>query len=110
MKMPFPHFACATAASLALALRAMALPPTTMVSHGIGAGGGMYCPVISPNSAQTMFLACDMSELFYTNSGGTSWSPVDFRQLQPSTLTEVQYTSDPQILYALDNTNSPPTG
>ncbi len=98
------------ALALAVSLAAKATPPATMASRGIGAGGGMYCPVISPHSAQTIFLGCDMSELFYTHDGAGSWQTVDFRQLQAATLTEVQYTSDPQIMYALDWTNTAPSG
>jgi len=102
------RFVSAAVVIIAQAIFAHALPPATMSARGIGAGGGMYCPVISPSSSQTVFVACDMSELFYTNSGGSSWSTVDFRQLQANQLTEVQYTNNPNILYALDNTYTAP--
>ena len=94
----------------AVSLHVLALPPVQLTSRGTGAGGGMYYPVISPHTAQTIFLGCDMGELFFTNDGAQSWSTVNFRQLQANTLTEVQYTSDPQVLFALDWTLAAPTG
>src|SRR5262249_39976305 len=43
-----------------------------------------------------------MSQLFHTTNGGASWQQVDFRQIQGGHETRVQYTEDPNILYALD--------
>jgi photosystem II stability/assembly factor-like uncharacterized protein len=46
-----------------------------------------------------------MGQLFHTTSSGSSWSEVDFRQIQSSHETRVQFTENPQILYSLDYTD-----
>lgn len=81
---------------------AFALDPASFRSRGIGAGGGMFAPAISPHDPNLMFLAVDMSQVFRTMDGGLTWAIVDFTQLQGKQLTEVQYTSTPGTLYAAD--------
>ncbi|MFO1485402.1 MAG: hypothetical protein U1F71_18720 [Verrucomicrobiaceae bacterium] len=80
----------------------LALDPASFTSRGIGAGGGMFSPSISPHDASTMFLAIDMSNVFRTLNAGSSWQIIDFTQLQGKQLTEVQFTSTPATLYAAD--------
>lgn len=79
-----------------------ALDPAAFRSRGIGAGGGMFSPCISPHDASVMFLAIDMSQVFRTTSGMQSWSIIGFDQLQGKQVTEVQFTSTPNTLYAAD--------
>ncbi|NUQ13325.1 MAG: hypothetical protein HUU26_13510 [Gemmatimonadaceae bacterium] len=49
-----------------------------------------------------MFLACDMSELFHTRDLGASWAPVHFAEFNGNRESAVRFTSDPDVLYALD--------
>jgi len=87
---------------------ASAAPPATFESVGIGGGGALFSPALSPHSATTMFVACDMSEVFRTTSSGTAWAPVHFTQLQGNRSSQVQFTSDPNTLYTIDHTNEAP--
>ena len=80
----------------------LALEPASFKSRGIGAGGGMFGPSISPHDANTMFLSIDMSEVFRTTNAAQSWTITDFVQLQGKQSTEVQFTSTPATLYAAD--------
>ncbi|HSH94752.1 MAG TPA: hypothetical protein VK968_11450, partial [Roseimicrobium sp.] len=82
---------------------AFAAAPISWQSRGIGAGGGMYSPVISPLDTDVMFLGVDMSQMMRTTNGGALWSTVDFAQLQARQITEVQFTSTPGVLYSGDN-------
>ena len=79
-----------------------AAAPTAWTSRGIGAGGGMFSPSISPHDGNVMFIAVDMSHLMRTTNGGASWVTLDSAQLQGKQLTEVQFTSTPSTLFAQD--------
>lgn len=40
---------------------------------GMGGGGAMFFPAISPHDPKTIFLACDMGGAYVTHDGGDSW-------------------------------------
>jgi len=46
--------------------------PSQWASRGIGGGGALFAPTISPNDASNMYLQCDMSEVFHTNNMGAN--------------------------------------
>jgi hypothetical protein len=46
-----------------------------------------------------------MSELFHSTNLGASWDMLDFRQIQGSRESQVRFTNNPSILYALDYTS-----
>lgn len=71
-------------------------------SRGAGGGGALFSPTINPLNSNEMYIASDMGQVFHTTNEGTSWDQVDFREIQGSTNSKVQYTNNPQILYALD--------
>ena len=79
--------------------------PPVFAPRGPGGGGALFSPSWSPHRAGELFLACDMSELFHTTNFGARWQAIDFRQLQGNRDTCVQFTSDPDLLYALDCTS-----
>jgi hypothetical protein len=87
--------------------------PASWHSRGIGGGGGMYSPVISPHDPAVMFLGVDMSHMMRTINGGANWETIDFTQLQVRQISEVQFTSTPGVLYCadvhrlFDETNAP---
>ncbi|MCM3689064.1 hypothetical protein [Kocuria rosea] len=59
------------------------------VSRGMGGGGAMYDPVISPWPAGThwseaIFVGCDMSGLYRSLDGGKHWTMLDYRDVQCS--------------------------
>ena len=49
-----------------------------------------------------MYLACDMSEVFHSTNYGAAWSVIDFRQIEGGRQAMVQFTSDPNVRYAID--------
>lgn len=75
--------------------------PTQWQPRGIGGGGAVFSPSISPFNGNRMFLACDMGHISETNDFGKSWTTISFRSLQGSHRTNIQYTSDSLVLYAL---------
>jgi len=62
----------------------------------------MYAPIISPHDPNVMFLAVDMSQILRTTDGGLHWTTLDSAYLQGKQLTEVQFTSTPNVLYSTD--------
>ena len=64
---------------------------STWESRGIGGGGALYSPTISPFDGQIMYLATDMSATFRTTDFGGSWSTLDFREIQGG-INSVSYT------------------
>ncbi len=79
--------------------------PAQWQSRGVGGGGALFSPSWSPHRPGEMFVACDMSELFHTTNFSQPWRMVDFREIQGNRSCHVQFTSDPLVLYALDNTS-----
>lgn len=74
--------------------------PTSWQSRGIGGGGALFCPSISPIDANNIYLQCDMSEVFHTTDKGGSWNTVPFREMiSTGGINTVEFTSDANILY-----------
>ena len=69
-------------------------------SRGIGGGGALFTPAISPHDNHLVYMATDMSSVFKSGDFGRNWTTVDFRQLQGGTKSDICFTSDPDILYA----------
>ena len=101
-------------ASELLALAALSLcvgmaahaQPSVWVSRGPGGGGALFAPTLSPHQPAEAFVSCDMGGLYHTGDSGASWSLLDFRQIRGSGQgCQVQFTSDPDILYAIDYSN-----
>lgn len=77
--------------------------PTNWQSRGIGGGGALFCPSISPTDVNNMYLQCDMSEVFHTTDKGASWDIVHFREMiSTGGINTVEFTSDANILYAVN--------
>lgn len=49
---------------------------------GLGGGGAMYVPAISPHDPNLLFVACDMGGVYRSADGGASWTIFDKRQLR----------------------------
>ncbi|MBM4295354.1 MAG: hypothetical protein FJ126_10710 [Deltaproteobacteria bacterium] len=69
-------------------------------SRGIGGGGGLFCPAISPHDHNLVYMSTDMSAVFKSGDFGRNWTTLDFRQLQGGTKSYLGFTSAPNILYA----------
>ncbi len=77
--------------------------PTNWQSRGIGGGGALFCPSISPLDANNMYLQCDMSEVFHTTNKGGSWDIIHFQEMiSTGGINTVEFTSDAAILYAIN--------
>ncbi len=87
--------------------------PSVWYNSGIGGGGSLFAPSISPSNPDHIYIQCDMSEVFHTTNAGQQWSPVPFTQLiSTGGIHTVEFTSDPNILYTvnygfLDDTRFP---
>ncbi len=79
-----------------------AAQPAQFVAKGPGGGGALFAPSFSPFSPGEMYLACDMSEVFHSTNYGAEWSVTDFRQIEGGRQAIVQFTSDPNVRYAID--------
>lgn len=80
-----------------------AAQPTNWQSRGIGGGGALFCPSISPLDANNMYLQCDMSEVFHTTNKGASWDIIHFQEMiSTGGINTVEFTSDANILYAIN--------
>ncbi|MDB6112798.1 MAG: BNR/Asp-box repeat protein [Pedosphaera sp.] len=84
---------------------AFAAPPTQWAPKGVGGGGALFAPSFNPFNSAELYLACDMSEVFRSTNFGTSWTPVNFKQIQGGRQSIIQYTSNSSILYAIDYTS-----
>lgn len=69
-------------------------------SRGIGGGGALFCPAISPHDGNLVYMATDMSSVFKSTDFGRNWTILDFRKLQGGTKSNICFTADPNILYA----------
>ncbi len=78
--------------------------PITWSSRGPGGGGALFAPSLSPHNTNEIYIACDMSEVFHTTNLGASWSQEDFREIQGSRQSQVRFTSNSLIRYAIDYT------
>lgn len=77
--------------------------PTTWTASGIGGGGSLFAPSISPADATNMYIQCDMSEVFHTQDAGLTWEAMPFNTLlSTGGLHSVQFTADPSVLYTVN--------
>jgi photosystem II stability/assembly factor-like uncharacterized protein len=87
---------------------ANAQTPSQWLPRGPGGGGALFAPSFSPHNANEIYITCDMSEVFHSTSLGAAWDLMDFRQIQGNRESQVRFTNNPLILYALDYTGDSP--
>jgi len=74
---------------------------SSWVSLGLGGGGAMYTPAISPVDPNLILLNCDMSGGYRSIDGGKSWELIHYRQLTGSTrVRPAWHPADPAVAYA----------
>ncbi|MBL7802937.1 MAG: hypothetical protein JNL02_04315 [Saprospiraceae bacterium] len=85
--------------------------PSLFTPQGIGGGGYMYSPSISPHDPDHIFLNCDMGGVYRSLDGGRSWQMQHYQQLVSQVKGKVQFTADPAICYvcrrSLTNSGDP---
>ncbi|MEO8376380.1 MAG: hypothetical protein ABI579_01815 [Candidatus Sumerlaeota bacterium] len=88
--------------TMLLGSSALAAPTISWQSAGVGGGGAMFSPSFSPHNGNTLFVSCDMSEVFRSTNLGVTWQTIPFVEIVGNRGSRVQFTSDPNIIYALD--------
>lgn len=71
-------------------------------ARGVGGGGALFSPSINPHNGDEIYVASDMGQVFHTTNEGVNWQTVDFREIQGSHNSKVQFTVNPLIRYSLD--------
>ena len=70
-------------------------------SIGLGGGGAMYTPAISPADPSLILLSCDMSGVYRSTDGGKNWEMIHYRQLTSSTrVRPAWHPTDPNVAFA----------
>ena len=70
-------------------------------SLGLGGGGAMFTPAISPADPNLILLNCDMSGGYRSIDGGKSWELIHYQQLTGSTrVRPVWHPTDPAVAFA----------
>jgi len=70
-------------------------------SLGLGGGGAMFTPAISPVDPGRILLNCDMSGSYRSTDGGRSWELIHYRQLTSSTtVSPAWHPVDPDVAFA----------
>jgi photosystem II stability/assembly factor-like uncharacterized protein len=70
-------------------------------SLGLGGGGAMYTPAISPVDPNLILLNCDMSGGYRSIDGGKSWELIHYRQLTGSTrVRPAWHPADPAVAFS----------
>ncbi len=80
--------------------------PLTWESRGIGGGGAIQNPSISPFNSKRVILSCDMSQMFETKDFGDNWNTFNFNNLPGGIRAKVCFTNDSTILYAIGISSS----
>ncbi|AUX45507.1 hypothetical protein SOCE26_069990 [Sorangium cellulosum] len=72
--------------------------------RGVGGGGALFSPSISPHDRREIFMASDLLGVFHTTSFGREWTTLDFREIRGGILSQFRFTADPKVLYAVGHT------
>jgi hypothetical protein len=77
--------------------------PASFSPRGIGGGGALFFPTISPANDNEYYVACDMSEMFHSTDYGLSYTQIDFQKLQTSGVCTYEFTNDANVAYSAFN-------
>lgn len=87
---------------LLLSIRQLA-QPALWQNSGITGGSALFFPSFSPHDPDIIYMASDLTGLFYTMDGGISWDVVPFYKMRATVQSKVWFTSHPDTLYTLYN-------
>ena len=83
------------------------MTPSSASTAGLGGGGALYRPAVSPHDPDLIFVQCDMGGLYRSTDRGASWRLVDGRDMtasltprDPTNCPVVFHPVDPDIVYA----------
>jgi photosystem II stability/assembly factor-like uncharacterized protein len=75
---------------------------------GLGGGGAMYMPAISPADPKLILLSCDMSGVYRSSDGGNTWELIHYAQLTSSTnVRPAWHPTNPNRAYAPSRMGGP---
>ncbi len=77
--------------------------PRRFEPRGVGGGGALFGPTISPLNSRELYVGTDMSDLYHSMDFGVHWETIPFAVVQGNSFTNTQFTADPSVLYALTN-------
>ena len=81
---------------------------STWTSLGLGGGGAMFTPAVSPTDPNLILLGCDMSGAYRSTDGGQNWEMIHYRQLTGSTTVRpVWHPTESGLAYAADGWRGP---
>ncbi len=70
---------------------------------GLGGGGALYTPAISPADPKRILLGCDMSGAYRLTDGGKNWEMIHYRHLMGSTTVRpAWHPIDPEVAFAVN--------
>ena len=78
-------------------------PPRRFEPRGVGGGGALFGPTISPIDPDELYVGTDMTDLYHSVDFGAHWDTIPFTVVQGDSFTSTQFTADPALLYALTN-------
>jgi photosystem II stability/assembly factor-like uncharacterized protein len=52
------------------------------IATGLGGGGGLYAPALSPHDSLLALVSCDMSGVYRSVDGGSTWQMINYKQIQ----------------------------
>lgn len=84
---------------LCFVILAYAQVPTQWIARGMGGGGAVYSPSISPFNGNEAYLGCDMSLMSHTTDFGNTWRTISFDTLMGHRHSKVNFTNHPDTLY-----------
>ena len=71
-------------------------------ARGMGGGGAMYAPSVSPHDTDLMFVSCDMGGFYRSTDGGNSWQMINFREMHSATaIRPVFDPANSNVVYAV---------
>lgn len=77
--------------------------PLIWSNSGISGGSALFHPSFSPYNSDIIYMASDLTGMFYTMTGGENWDVVPFTELRATTLSKMYFTSHPDTLYTIHN-------
>ena len=82
--------------------------PQPWQSRGVGGGGALFVPELSPFDGQ-IYMSTDMGAVFHSSDFGASWTTIDFRALGGGANAQMRFTSSPTTLYGIPSVAEVPT-
>ena len=71
-------------------------------SRGLGGGGAFLAATINPHDPNDLSISTDMGMNFRSVDFGRSWFGMHFETLRGSDRTTLRWTSDPAVVYSID--------